>query len=67
MTIDEIEASSKTVLTPSDVAGLLGCGPYAINVQANADPAKLGFPVALIGRRVKIPKDGFIKWYKGQK
>lgn len=63
MTIAEIKASDKPTLTPADVAELLGCAPYAINAQANADPTKLGFPAALIGRRVKIPREGFLRWY----
>ena len=66
MTLAEIRESEKDYLTPKDVAPILGCNPYAINVQARNDPARLGFPVCLIGSRVKIPKDGFLKWYRGE-
>ena len=65
MTITEIEASDKTMLTPWDVAGVLGCNPYAINVQAKQDPARLGFPVTMIGNRVKIPREAFLRWFRG--
>ena len=67
MTITEIEASEKTMLTPGDVAEVLGCNPYAINVQAKQDPARLGFPVAVIGNRVKIPREAFLRWFRGEK
>jgi len=62
MTLDEIRASDKVYLIPADVAGVLGCKPFSINVQANTDPAKLGFPVSLIGNQVKIPRKGFLYW-----
>lgn len=62
MTLKEIEASSAEMLTPADVAGVLGCQPYAINVQARDDPAKLGFPVCVTGTRVRIPRRAFLHW-----
>ena len=62
MTIKEIEASSADFLTPAQVAGVLGCQPYAINTQAKADPAKLGFPVCVMGTRVRIPRRAFLRW-----
>ena len=65
MTIKEIRASDKTMLTPADVAPILGCHPFSINTQAQADPSKLGFPVCVIGRRVKIPKQAFLNWLLG--
>ena len=57
-----IAASSKEMLSPADVAPVLGCHPYAINVAAKEDPARLGFPVCLIGNRVKIPRRAFLRW-----
>ena len=65
MTLQEIKASSKDTLTPSDVAEVLGCHPHSINVQAQEDPSKLGFPVAVVRRRVKISRIGFLNWYMG--
>lgn len=62
MTLSELQASTKDFLIPEDVADLIGCKPYSINVQAKADPSKLGFPVSLIGTRVKIPRLGFLYW-----
>jgi hypothetical protein len=30
------------------------------------DPSKLGFPVIVAGRRVKVPKAPFIKYMRGE-
>ena len=65
MTLNEMKESTKTMLSPTDVAEVLGCAPYSINVQVRQDPAKLGFPVALIGTRVRIPREAFLKWMEG--
>lgn len=62
MTLEEIRASGKEFLVPTDVAEILGCAPYSINLQAKQDPSRLGFPAALIGTRVRIPRKGFLKW-----
>ncbi len=63
-----IAASGKEMLSPADVAPVLGCNPYAINVTAKADPARLGFPVFFSGNRVKIPRRAFLRWigYEGE-
>ena len=62
MTYEEMLASDKLFLTPSDVAKVIGCEPYSINLQAQQDPAKLGFPVCVTGSRVRIPRLGFLHW-----
>lgn len=64
MKIEDVEAINKEFLIPEDVAPFLGCDKYSINVQAQSNPDKLGFPVVVQGSRVRIPKDGFIFWYK---
>ena len=64
MTLAELEALDQEFLVPAQVAGVLGCSPFTINVQAQQDPSKLGFPVCVMGSRVKIPKQGFIHWFK---
>lgn len=64
MTIDEIRASDKEVLTPADIAPVLGCKPYSINVQAHTDADKLGFKVVITGRRVKIPRRAFLEFWE---
>ena len=57
-----ISEGRKEMLSPADVAPVLGCHPYTINVMARADPARLGFPVCMIGNRVKIPRRAFLRW-----
>lgn len=65
MTRTEIEQSSLEFLTPEQASEVLGCKPYAINVQAQADPSKLGFPVCVMGSRVRIPRRAFLRWLDG--
>lgn len=62
MTLDEIRGTKKEMLTPADVADVLGCDPYRINVQAKQDAKKLGFPVSMMGTRVRIPRLAFLHW-----
>lgn len=65
MTLDELKTLDKPILVPKDVAPFLCCDPYTITLQAREAPEKLGFPVSVIGKRTKIPKDAFIRWYEG--
>ena len=65
MTLDEIRASDKTVLTPGDVAPVLGCDPQDIRVQARIAPDKLGFNVIIVGTRIKIPRIPFLNYMTG--
>jgi hypothetical protein len=67
MTLNEVRRSEKLFLTPTDIAPILGVHPYSINLQAQDDPAKLGFPVVVIRRRVKIPRLRFLEWIGGEK
>ena len=60
MTLDEIRASDKTMLTPCDIATVLCCDPQLIRLQAREQPERLGFPVIVMGSRVKIPRKPFL-------
>ena len=62
MTFEEIKSSNKAMLTPADVADVLGCNPHSIRIQAQADPDKLGFNVSVIGTRTYIPRLPFIEF-----
>lgn len=64
-TLQEIKDCEKEMLTPEDVARVLGCKAYNINLQAKKDPKALGFPVIMVGTRVKIPRRGFIRFMEG--
>lgn len=63
MTLDEIKASDKTMLTPADIAEVLGCDAQGIRIQAQTAPEKLGFPVVVIKSRIKVPKVPFLKFF----
>ena len=65
MTLDEIRNSTKEVLTPADIAEVLGADPQDIRVAARQHPERLGFNVAVIGTRVKVPKLAFLAWMEG--
>lgn len=66
MTLKEIEASDKDTLAPSDISTVLGCHPYSINVQAKQDVLQgvnsLGFPITIVGNRVRIPRIPFLEF-----
>ena len=62
MSLQEIENSSKIWLTPADIAPILRCDPQCIRVQAQQDPSKLGYPVIVIGKRVRIPRIPFLAY-----
>lgn len=60
--IQDIIALDKDYLTPAEIAGVLGSDPQTIRVAARVDPQRLGFPVVVIGSRVKIPKAAFLRY-----
>lgn len=62
MTLAEIKKSPDMWLTAADIAPVLECNPDAIRHQAQTDPSKLGFPVVVIGTRVKIPRTPFLSF-----
>lgn len=67
MTLEEIRVSNKTMLTPADIAPVLGADPQDIRVAARQRPDMLGFNVAVIGTRVKVPRLAFIRWMEGER
>lgn len=62
MTLDEIRQSNKTVLTPKEVAPVLGVNPQSLR---EADPCDLGFPVIKVGKRTLIPRLAFLAVMEG--
>lgn len=62
MTLEEIRRSDKDVLTPADVAGVLGCNPHSIRIQAQENPYMLGFNVCVVGTRTLIPRLPFLQF-----
>lgn len=61
-TLEEIEALPGEMLTCTQIARVVGADPQTIHLQATLRPDMLGFPVTVMGKRVKIPKRAFIKF-----
>ena len=65
MTLDEIKASDKVLLTAADVAEVLGVDAQGIRIMAHEQPERLGFPVTVVGRSgrgVRIPRVPFLRF-----
>ena len=65
MTLQDIEKLPKEVLVPADIAPILGCTPYSINVATRDGKNPFPFPIIRMGTRVRIPKAPFIKFMRG--
>lgn len=65
-TLEEVEALPGEILTCENVAGVLQVKPYNLCVQAKQNPAMIPFPVLVVGTRVKIPKQPFLKFMRGE-
>ena len=65
MTLDELKGLGTGIITPAQAAPFLGCDPHWLRVAAKQRPELLGFPVAVVGCRVKIPRLAFIKFLEG--
>ena len=66
MTLDELEKLPKDMLIPADIAPILGCAPYTINVCTRDGKNPFPFPVIRMGTRVRIPKIPFLKAMRGE-
>lgn len=62
MTIDPTHTPATPYLTAAEVAAILHCDPQLLRRQARQDAHSLGFPVLVIGRRVRIPRAAFIRY-----
>ena len=65
MTMTEILASDRDMLTPLDVAEVLGSNPQTVRETAKQHPERIKYPFTFVGSRMKIPRIGFIKWMEG--
>jgi hypothetical protein len=66
MTIEEIGQLNKDFLSVQEVADCIHCDAQLIRDEASKSPKYLGFPVTKIGRSFRIPKEGFLRWYRGE-
>lgn len=64
LTLKQIAEMDCMFLIPSQVAPLLGCAQYYINVASQTPDGRayLGFPVVRIGNRVKVPRIPFLRF-----
>ena len=62
MTLDDLKRLDREFLTPAQVAEVMGCDAQGIRVWARQRPEGLGFPVCLVGSRVKIPRVPFLRF-----
>lgn len=62
MTLKDLETCPDEMLTAEQIAPILGADPHSIRLQAHKDARALGFPAIVIGRRVKIPREGFLNF-----
>lgn len=62
MTIPEIKAYGEDTLTAAQIAPVVNADPNLIRGQAHENPAALGFPVIVMGTRVKIPRIPFLRF-----
>ena len=66
LSLQDIERLPGEMLTPEQVAGVLKMNPHTIRVMADQQPGAFGFPVMLLGNRVKIPKQPFLLYMRGE-
>ena len=66
MTLQELEQLPKEMLVPADIAPILGCTPYSINIAVKDGKNPFPFPVIRMGTRVRIPKMPFLKAMRGE-
>ena len=60
-----VKAMTAPTIDPEDAARVLGCNPNSIRQAARQRPELLGFPVIVMGRRVRIPRLPFIQFIAG--
>lgn len=62
-TLEELTRKvDREFFTATDVCGVLGSDPQNIRDTARQRPELLGFPVILMGSRVKIPRIPFLRY-----
>lgn len=69
-TLEDIKNISKTMLSPEEVCRYMGGDPHILRDTVRRDKKQhtdsLGFPVMIIGNRIKIPKDAFVAIMSGK-
>ena len=63
--LDELKAMEDVVISAQVASRYLRADPHSIRLEARHHPEKLGFPVIVTGKRVKIPRVAFIRFLEG--
>ena len=66
MTLQEIIDSDRPFLTVEHIGRVVGIRPDTLRIQARKDPSRLGFPVCVAEKTVRIPREAFIAWMHGK-
>lgn len=66
ITLEDLKAMTKPVITPAEAAQVIGCDPQLIRIAARQQPELLGFPVIAVGTRTKIPRLPFLQFVEGK-
>lgn len=66
MTIEEIKAYGRPMLTPAQAAPAIGMNPNTLRWQAKQYPEKLGFHIINAKSRTYIPRLPFIEYVEGR-
>lgn len=66
LSLRDLEQLPGEMLTPEQVAPVLEMTAHTIRVQAGQNPDVFGFPVMVVGTRVKIPKRPFLLYMRGE-
>lgn len=61
-TMSDLKHSGAAFFTADDICGVLQADPHTIRLCAKQRPDLLGFPVIVMGSRVKIPATPFLRF-----
>ena len=64
--LEKIKEMTDPFITPAQAATVMKCTPHALRVAAHNCPDLLGFPVCVVGSRVKIPRIPFVEFWEGK-
>lgn len=64
MTLKEVEALPTEALDVKQICACIGCDPMTFRIRARSNPEQLGFPIIIIGSRIKAPKEAFLKFMR---
>lgn len=65
MTLDDLRSMDRETITPAIASKVLNCNPQWIRITAHQNKSRLGFPVIILNRRIKIPRLAFIRFMEG--